>query len=68
MTELDIALKAMRTYAECHPRPVHVTQKQAAEMIGLSVPTVRKMLKSGLLSLNACGLIPISQIDKAIEG
>ena len=37
MTEqLAIALEAVQRYAEMHPRPTHVTQLQAAEMLGLS--------------------------------
>jgi DNA-binding transcriptional regulator LsrR (DeoR family) len=66
MNELNIALKAIQTYAELHPRPAHVTQKQAAEMMGLSVPTVRKMVACGTLTLNDCGMIPIHQVDMAI--
>lgn len=66
MSELELAMKAVQSYAELHPRPPHVTQKQAAEMLGLSVPTVRKMVASGTLKLNKCGLIPIYQIDLAI--
>ncbi len=67
MTEaLQTALKAVQLYAELHPRPSHVTQTQAAELLGLSVSTVRKLVRSGTLKLNACGLIPISEIDKAL--
>ena len=32
MDELEVALKAVRIYAETHPRPTHVNQCQAAEM------------------------------------
>lgn len=46
-------------------RPLHVNQKQAAEMLGLSHVTVAKMVKAGTLKLNACGLIPIEQVDAA---
>lgn len=60
---LEIAFKAVRLYAETHPRPTHVTQLQAAEMLELSRDTVRKLIRNGDLSLNACGLIPIEQID-----
>ena len=67
MTELDIALKAVSIYASTHPRPPHVTQKQAAEMIGKSEPTVRKMVRAGTFKLNACGMIPIADIDRAIS-
>lgn len=40
--QIDIAIAAMRLYAETHPRPPHVTQSQAAEMLGLSAPTGRR--------------------------
>lgn len=60
---LEIAVTAVRLYAESHPRPIHVTQKQAAEMLGLSAPTVGRMVKSGQLRLNGAGLIPIGQVD-----
>lgn len=68
MTEaLQIALKAVELYAAQHPRPLHVNQTQAAEMLGVSHVTVRKMIRAGTLRLNSCGLIPIAEIDKAIE-
>jgi excisionase family DNA binding protein len=67
MTDLQVAIKAVQTYAESHPRPLHVTQKQAAEMLRLSVPTVRKMIACGALKLNKCGLIPINEVDRAME-
>lgn len=63
---VNIAAKAIQLYAEMHPRPPHVTQAQAAEMMGLSAPTVRKLVRAGLLRLNSCGLIPISEVDRAI--
>lgn len=66
-TSLEVALKAVSLYAETHPRPPHVTQVQAAEMIGKSVPTVRKMVRAGVLRLNQCGMIPISDIDRALD-
>jgi predicted transcriptional regulator len=40
MTSLDIAAAAVRLYAESHPRPPHVTQSQAGEMLRLSPPAV----------------------------
>lgn len=46
-------------------RPHHVNQKQAAEMLGISHVTVGKLVRAGTLKLNACGLIPIEQIDLA---
>lgn len=44
-------------------RPLHVNQKQAAEMLGISHVTVSKLIKAGSLKLNACGLIPIELVD-----
>lgn len=69
MTEtLEIAIKAVQLYAESHPRPSHVTQTQAAEMLGISRWTVRRMIEAGTLKLNRCGLIPVSQIDRVLAG
>jgi excisionase family DNA binding protein len=65
---LQIAHAAVRLYAETHPRPVQVTQAQAAEMLGMSRPTVSKLVKSGVLRLNKCGLIPVAEIDRVIAG
>lgn len=62
---IDIAAEAVRRYAETHPRPTQVTQVQAAEMLGLSRDTVRKLIRCGTLRLNSCGLIPIELIDSA---
>ena len=63
---LEAALKAIEIYASRHPRPAHVTQRQAAEMLGRSEPTIRKMIRNGDFRLNACGLIPIEQVDAAL--
>lgn len=64
---IDVALKAIELYATTHPRPPHVNQTQAAAMLNMSIPTVRKLVKSGALKMNKCGLIPITEIDKAIN-
>ena len=64
---LSVALKAIEIFSSRHPRPSQVTQKQAAEMLRLSEPTVRKMIQSGALKLNACGRIPIEQVDAVIR-
>jgi len=66
MNALDIAKEAVRLYAETHPRPVHVTQTQAAEMLSLSRVTIGRMVRAGTLTLNAFGLIPVRQIDSLI--
>jgi predicted DNA-binding protein (UPF0251 family) len=61
-----IARRAVQLYAERHPRPPQVTQIQAAEMLGISRWTVAKMVQSGQLRLNKCGMIPIEQIDRIL--
>lgn len=70
LTELDIARiaqMAVQLYAETHPRPPHVTQKQASEMLQLSAPTVSRMVKSGVLRINGAGLVPIGEIDRVLR-
>lgn len=67
MDALEIAIKAVQHYAELHPRPSQVTQLQAAEMLGVSRATVGRMIKAGTLRLNGCGLIPIAEIDRALQ-
>ncbi len=64
---IQAALAAVRMYAESHPRPPHVTQAQAAEMLKVSRPTVYRLVQAGTLKLNKCGLIPVSEIDAAIQ-
>lgn len=61
----EIIVAALERYAAQHPRPMQVTQKQAAEMLGLCDRTVRSMMRAGILSFNACGMIPIEQVDRA---
>jgi excisionase family DNA binding protein len=63
---LDIARAAVRLYAAEHPRPAQVTQTQAAQMLSVSRPTVSRMIRAGKLRLNACGLIPVSEIDRVL--
>lgn len=60
---LTIAAKAVQLYAETHPRPIHVTQRQAAQMLEVSPPTVGRIIKAGHLTLNGAGMIPTHQID-----
>jgi predicted transcriptional regulator len=64
--ELKVAVRAVQIYAERHPRPVHVNQVQAAQMIGVSARTISNYIKSGAIRLNKCGMIPIGQIDALI--
>lgn len=63
---LDIAVKAVRIYAESHPRPSQVTQAQAAEMLGISRPTFAKLIRAGKVSLNSCGLVAIGDVDRLL--
>ncbi|ASW00162.1 helix-turn-helix domain-containing protein [Paraburkholderia aromaticivorans] len=65
--DLRVAIRAVQLYAERHPRPSQVNQKQAAEMLGVSARTVHNMLKAGIFRLNRCGMIPIEQIDRALQ-
>lgn len=64
---LTIAIQAVRHYSETHPRPLHVTQRQAAEMLGKSAPTVTRLVHAGKLTLNGVGMIPIWQIDALLQ-
>ena len=66
MNNFELAVTAVQVYAELHPRPSHVNQKQAAFMLDKSVTTVKKMINSGVLKLNKCGMIPIHDIDRAL--
>lgn len=61
--ELRIAHRAVQLYAETHPRPTHVTQIQAAEILGVSTRTVRNYIHAGKLKLNRCGMLPIEAVD-----
>lgn len=60
------AVRAVELYAQRHPRPPQVTVTQAAKMLGLSRPTVHKLMKAGKLTFNSCGQIPIEQVDRVL--
>lgn len=64
---LEIAKAAVQLYAESHPRPIQVTQAQAASMLNVSRATVCRMVAAGVFKLNRCGQIPIDQIDSALQ-
>lgn len=64
--QLNIAAQAVKLYAETHPRPPHVTQAQAAEMLRVSRNTMSKIVKAGVIRLNSCGLIPITEVDRVL--
>ena len=63
---IETAVKAVQIYAETHPRPPHVTQSQAAQMLGKCNLTVRRMIRAGVIKLNSCGDIPITEIDRVL--
>jgi hypothetical protein len=65
--DIQTAVRAIQLYAERHPRPPQVNQKQAAEMLGVSTRTVHNLIKAGVLKLNKCGMIPVEMIDSAIR-
>lgn len=48
-------------------RPEQVNYTDAGKILGMSRQTVAKMVKSGSIRLNACGLIPIAEIDKVLR-
>ncbi len=62
-----VALKAIQLYVETHPRPPHVTRKQAAEMLRVSESTIHRLINAGKMRLNGCGLVPIGEIDRVLE-
>lgn len=65
-TAKKTAEEVMQTYAERHPRPPHINQKQAAAMLNISESTMSRMVKSGQIKLNKLGMIPISEIDRSL--
>lgn len=69
LSELDalqIATKAVEIYAMRHPRPPHVNLTQAAEMLGVSRPTLSKLLLFYRIKRNKCGQIPIEAVDRLL--
>jgi excisionase family DNA binding protein len=69
MTEAEvirIVHRALDLYKARHPRPIQVNTTQAAKMLGLGVPTVRKLVHTGKLRFDKCGLIPIEQVDNLL--
>lgn len=67
MDPLQIATEAIRVYAETHPRPPHVTIKQAAQMVGRGEKVVSAMVRRGDIRLNGFGLIPITEVDRVLR-
>ena len=48
-------------------RPAHVNYTEAGKLLGRSRQTVANMARSGVIKLNAAGLIPIGEIDRVIS-
>lgn len=72
--DLDLAIKeAARKGAEeaikamPKDRPAHVNYTEAGKILGRSRQTVANMARSGLIKLNAAGLIPIKEIDRVLS-
>ena len=63
---LHIATLAVQRYAETHPRPSSVTQKEAARMIGISGATLSRLVRSGKIKLNDVAGVPISEVDRVL--
>lgn len=69
ITEADalrIASLAVQRYAETHPRPSSVTQKEAARMIGVSGATLSRLVRAGKIKLNDVAGVPISEVDRVL--
>lgn len=65
---IEVAITAIRMFAEQHPRPPHVNQQQAAQMLNVSRHTIGRMVKAGTLRANKFGMIPIGEVDRALAG
>lgn len=63
---LNIALQGAKAYAETHPRPAHVNRMDAAKILKISYPTLKKLVVSGKIKMNRFGKIPITEIDKVL--
>lgn len=70
ITETDVVRiveRALTLYGIRHPRPLQVNMKQAAEMLNVSAMTVTRMVRAGTIKLSRSGLIPIEEVDRALE-
>jgi hypothetical protein len=66
MSEIDLIDKAIERFAAKHPRPHTVNYGQACTMLGITRPTLTKLIASRTIKTNALGEIPITEIDQAI--
>jgi hypothetical protein len=58
-----VAARAVRLYAETHPRPTQVTQRQAAEILRVDPKTIYNYIRAGKLKLNRGGYLAIEDVD-----
>jgi hypothetical protein len=58
-----VAARAVRLYAETHPRPTQVSTRQAAEILGVAPRTVRRYILAGKMRLNGAGYLAIEDVD-----
>ena len=49
-------------------RPAQYRKIDAAKELGVSRPTLDRMIAAGSIRLNECGRIPASEIDRVIAG
>lgn len=59
--------RALTLYGMRHPRPLQVNLTQAAEMLNVSRMTISGMVRAGTIKLCRIGLIPIEEVDRALE-
>jgi len=57
------ARRAIEMMAVMKPRPSSVNKTQAAEMLNISIPTLRRLLEIGAIRLNKAGMISTVDID-----
>jgi excisionase family DNA binding protein len=50
-----------------NPRPRTVTQSEAAEMLGVSRPTIHRMIRAGTVRLNKMGKLRIEDVDALVK-
>lgn len=49
-------------------RPAQYRKIDAAKELGISRPTLDRMISAGNIRLNECGRVPASEIDRVIAG
>lgn len=49
-------------------RPIQYRKIDAAKELGVSSPTLDRMIAAGNIRLNECGRVPASEIDRVVLG